>query len=654
MSLKWYQVEPIESISLRVNDILLSVSDIKVNKDVVFVAIDEPSVNRFGRWPWDRSVIAKGLRHLSQADSVMVDMIFSEPTTPKEDENLSDALASIASVCGFFLRHNATQNVSVDQEELLFDSTLERLQHDVNLYGSPQFGRGEYAEVNTVTLLQGCSISGTFTTERDKDSLFRRYPVAYYFNDLLFPSLGVQALRLKFDSDLLRKDEKTLLLHDTALHVDTHGFVNLNYYELDQYKQISFEKLYDGRYDDNYFQGKVVIIGITEVGASDVRSTPKGAMTGGLLHYTFISNFLNDELVVRSFILDFISAFCLMFSVVLIVIGVKSLLVRMISYGVVALLFWVVVIAVFKQYFVAIDLFYPIFSFVVMVLIVEVQHYFEKEREQAFIQSAFINYLSAPLLKKLMDSPETLQLGGEKKMLSILFSDIRSFTSISENMEPGELSQMLNRYFNPMSDAVKAHGGIVDKYIGDAVMAFFNAPVNVENHADAACECALAMIAALETLNRAFVLENLPELRIGIGINTAEVAVGNFGADDRFNYTVIGDGVNLASRVEGLNKQFGSNIIITEYTKAQIDSKFLLRRLEYVKVKGKEHAVLLYELLADTVENRDLCVRYNEAIEQFERDNVVEAEKILSNLSDQYDDKVSAYFAKRYREALRK
>ena len=613
----------------------------------MFVAIDEPSVNRFGRWPWDRSIIAAGLEHLSHADAVMVDMIFSEPTTIENDEKLSESLSDIPSICGFFLRHNATQNVSLEQQELLFDSTLERLQHEINVNGSPSFGRGDFAEVNIANLLESCTLSGTFTTERDKDTLFRRYPVAYYFNDMLFPSLGVQALRLKFNSDLLRENQHKVRLHEQTLQLDHHGFVNLNYYAQNQYKQISFEKLYDGVYNREYFKNKIVIVGITEVGAADVRSTPKGAMTGGLLHYTFVSNFLNDELILRSFTFDIVSLLLMMSSVLLSMLFIRSLLLRLISYALILSLFWLVSVSVFTQNFIAIDIFYPILGFVFMALFSEVKHYFEREKEQDFIEGAFANYLSAPLLKKLMQAPNELKLGGEKRVLSILFSDIRSFTSISENMEPGELSEMLNRYFNPMSEAVKESGGIVDKYIGDAVMAFFNAPISIEHHADAACRCALQMIASLAILNRAFERDGLPKLRIGIGVNTAEVAVGNFGADDRFNYTVIGDGVNLASRVEGLNKQFRSSIIITEYTKEALSETFLTRRLEYVKVKGKEQAVLLYELLENTDENSMLCGQYNEAITAFELEQFTVAKRLFHALHVKYDDDVSLYYAQR-------
>ena len=227
------------------------------------------------------------------------------------------------------------------------------------------------------------------------------------------------------------------------------------------------------------------------------------------------------------------------------------------------------------------------------------------------------------------------------KELTIFFSDIRSFTSISEKMKPEDLTQYLNRYFTPMSDIVTAHHGMIDKYIGDALMAFYNAPLDVKDHAIVACNSALEMMDKLALLNKEFEKENLPPLNIGIGLNTAEVVVGNMGSDKRFNYTVIGDGVNLASRVEGLNKSFKTNIIVTEFTKAQIGDNFLTRELDRVQVKGKEERVLLYELLKDTKQNREKVKRFNAVLALFKssKEEALDKFKQLSK-----DDIVCEYF----------
>jgi len=635
-----------------VNDLLTSSSHPVVNPKLVFIAVDEPSVNRFGRWPWDRTVLAKGLQHLKEADAVMIDMIFSEPTQREKDRILGESLASIPSVCGFFLRHNATQNIDEMQRELLFDSTLERLQAKISMYGTPRFGMGAFAEVNTAEILQYCSVSGTFTTQRDADALFRRYPIAYYYDDMLFPSLGVQALRMAFDSDLERYDADHISFLGKTLALDDEGFVYLNYYDKDAYRQLSFEKLYDGDYPADLFKDKMVIVGITEVGATDVRATPVGTLNGALLHYTFVSNLLNDELLQRVKSYDYAAMLVLLGLVLLVGRLVKTLMQRMVLYLLIALVFLGGVVWIFISYHLMIDIFYTLLTLLLSLLLVEGRYQFYQEKEQQFIKDAFANYLSAPLLEKLLAAPQDLKLGGEKRELSILFSDIRSFTTMSEGMPAEKLSTMLNRYFNPMSDAVKTRGGMVDKYIGDAVMAFFNAPVALSNHAEAACDAALDMLDALAVLNRSFVAEGLPIIEIGIGINTAEVVVGNFGADDRFNYTVVGDGVNLASRVEGLNKRYGSRIIITEFTKKHLSSAYLTRYLEAVQVKGKEEFVVLYELLPKNEENIVCCQRYDEAMALYRQEEYQEAVSLFEQLSRSYNDAVSAYFVKRCQEKI--
>ena len=642
------RIEPFESFSLRFNDVNFHLQKKEPHPDIIFVAVDEPSVNRFGRWPWNREIVAQGLEQLAAADVVLLDMIFSEPTLPDLDRRLGDAVAAQKnSVCGFFLRHRSTQTVDPLQEELLVDSALDLLQSQVARTGTPRFVHGPYAEINIASILESCTMSGTFSTLRDSDQLFRSYPIAFYYNDHLYPSLGVQGLRLYLDKDIQREDGTLVDLGGYPIALDEKGFVRLNYYDQERYRTISFEDLIDGKYGSDYFKHKIVIVGITDVGSSDVRATPMGAMNGPLLHYTFISNVLSSHLIFepRSVAPVLIVLFALLPMVMLFLS--ERIGVRVVVYGVSYMLTYLVIRWMFVAETVYIDAFFPLNALLMSAIAVEIAAFRRQEVKGRFIQSAFSNYLSPQLLHKLIANPGTLTLGGEKKELSILFSDIRSFTTISEGMPPQELTSMLNRYFTPMTESVLEHGGMLDKYIGDAVMAFFNAPVDLENHPDEVCACALDMMRKLKALNEVFAEEGLPHINIGIGINTAEVVVGNMGSTRRFNYTVIGDGVNLASRVEGLNKTYHTNILITEFTKARISSVFLTRRLEAVKVKGKEEAVLLYELMQDTPENRELKVAFEEALDVFEAGHRDEARGMFKTIADTFDDNVSRLFAQR-------
>ncbi len=645
LSLHRYKVDPFESFSLHFNDIDFSLQDKPISDKVVFVAVDEPSVNRFGRWPWDRKIIAQGIKNLQDAKVVLMDMIFSEPTNKEADTALSEALAMPnTSVCGFFLRKTATQKITDEELELLADSSLDLLQSQISKYHAPNFIFAPYAEMNIAAIMQGCSLSGSFTALLDQDHLFRSYPVAVFYQDALYPSLGIQGLRLYFDKDIKRLDDRHLELAGRVIEVDEKGFVRLNYYKRNQYKTVSFLDLFDKKIQPKFFKDKIVILGITEVGAGDVAPTPIGNIPGPLLHYTLVSNFLQNQLITHPKKVEYALIVAMALVPFIALFFFSSVLKR----AVFNLLSYLIVYTIGRYLFVSsniyIDLFFPLLAFLLSMVVLEAVAFYMQQKDEKFLRDAFSSYLSEDLMQELIKNPKSLSLGGEKKELTILFSDIRGFTTISESMSPEELIKLLNRYFTPMTNAVLEKKGMLDKYIGDAVMAFFNAPVDVSDHADKACESALLMIERLDSLNKHFRAEGLLEIHIGIGINTAEVVVGNMGSDTRFNYTVIGDGVNLASRVEGLTKNYGVEILITEFTVAKLQKEFLYRKIESVQVKGKEEPVLLYQLMADNTRNRELKTLYDEAIELYIAKEIEKARILFEEAVARFDDSVSKYF----------
>ena len=643
------KIEPFESFSLRFNDSNF-IFHKKINKDIVFVAVDEKSVNRFGRWPWKREIIAKGIDNLQEADLLLLDMIFSEPTDTKSDDALAESILNLdASVCGFFLRQKSTQTLSQTLLDILDDSSLDKLQSQIAEFTNPHFIGAPYAEVSILPISQSCTLSGSFSTLPESDKLLRSYPVAVYFNNKLFPSLAIQALRLKYDSDITRFSSNELSINNNKIKVDEKGFVKLNFYKKEQYKIVSFLDVIEKKVKPEYFKDKIVLLGITEVGVGDVVSTPVGAMYGPLLHYTFLSNFLEKQLIVenRSFnILLTILMIILPFFLILFTKNIlKRIFITLIVYGV--LFAFVKYIFISKMLY--LDLFYPLIGLLLSTFSIEGFAFNREEKNTRFIKEAFSAYLSKDLLKQLLTNPQGLCLGGEDKELSILFSDIRGFTTISESMDAHSLVSLLNKYFTPMTDSVLIHEGMLDKYIGDAVMAFFNAPVDVKNHADQACLCALDMVHRLETLNRHLQMDEsvsnaiLP-IKIGIGINTASVVVGNIGSGNRFNYTVMGDGVNISSRVEGITKEYGVSIIITEFTLKSLKNRFIYRELQPVVLKGKDSAVLLYELMPDTKSAISIQRIYNDALILYKNDETEQAKQLFTTLVERYNDGPAQYF----------
>ncbi len=646
MSVYTSELEPLKSFSLRYNDTNFMLRTKQASDEIVFIAIDEQSVNRFGRWPWRRDVLAHAVDNLDSESLLVFDMVFSEPTS--HDIRLADSIAEQDnSLCGFFLRHKATESLSEAQSELISNSSLERLSSALG--DKIRFVEGAEAEVNVESILSSCTLSGTFSTLRDSDQLLRKYPIAFTFNGEILPSIGTQALRMVLNKDIFYEGTASYKINNHLITTDERGFSRINFYPLKSYNTHSFTELYDGTLSKESLAGKIVILGLSEVGLGDIRVTPIGPIPGALVHYTFISNVLQDLLLHENVYLTVLSLlFFLLLPLVWILM--QNIYKRALLYITTYILFFTITKLVYLYFNLYLDAFYPLIALLFSAIVSETLMYKKQDRQIRFVKHAFASYLSPQLLSKLIKDPQHLKLGGEKKELTIFFSDIRSFTSISEKMDAQKLTHYLNRYFTPMSDIVMKHNGMIDKYIGDALMAFYNAPVDVKEHAADACRTSLEMLEALERLNAQFYKEGLPSIEIGIGLNTTEVVVGNMGSQKRFNYTVIGDGVNLASRVEGLNKTFGTKILITEQTKAHIGDIFLTRPLEKFKVKGKEEEVMLYELLQDTAENREKVEKFTVALAFYKQQSYKEALQHFNELLS--NDRVCRYFIEKIDRVL--
>jgi adenylate cyclase len=256
-----------------------------------------------------------------------------------------------------------------------------------------------------------------------------------------------------------------------------------------------------------------------------------------------------------------------------------------------------------------------------------------EERERMRIRAAFQNYVAPEVVNTMLQHPDMLKLGGEKRDMTVLFSDIRGFTTLSEQMEPEVLVGLLHSYLNPMTETVFKNHGTMDKYIGDAIMAIYGAPLVLPDHANRACETALEMIETLRHLWEGWRAKSLPELKIGIGINSGPMTVGNMGSERLFDYTVIGDNVNLASRLEGLNKYYGTAILISGATQKLLQNSFVLREVDRVRVKGKKAPVSIFELRGHGQpqgKDAELLQTFEAGLEAFRQGRWEAAEKYFS------------------------
>ncbi|MBU0496806.1 MAG: adenylate/guanylate cyclase domain-containing protein, partial [Candidatus Thermoplasmatota archaeon] len=244
------------------------------------------------------------------------------------------------------------------------------------------------------------------------------------------------------------------------------------------------------------------------------------------------------------------------------------------------------------------NILYPLLAITLVFIPLVVLYYLTEEKSRKWITSVFGKYVSPVIIDNLIKNPDQIKLGGEKRNITIMFSDIRGFTPISEKLDPEDLVNLLNDYLTEMTSIIQKGHGLVDKYMGDAIMAFWGAPLDQPNHFEMACTSCLEMIEKLRELQIKWTQENIPAVNIGIGLNSGIAIVGNMGSSNRFDYTAIGDNVNLASRLEGLNKVYGTNILITEYTQDKVKEHFATRKIDVVRVKGKSKPIHIYELLA--------------------------------------------------------
>ncbi len=657
--LLWTRPSFLERVALRVEDTKFHVrtllgADPEPSENVVVVAVDERSVNELGRWPWSRKVMARLIDNLSEARVVAVDIVFSEREDPASDETLAGSVERHGRVIlGFFFRPSATQKEDPEALRLLTESEFLRfkLKSDkVGLLEPP------HAELNIPEISRGALAFGFLNAEPDPDGIYRKYPLAYIFRGGVYLPLALQALRFyegkDFQMELSERGIEKFLYRDREIPVYEGRFHRINFYPESKLEVVSAVDVVKGRVSREFFRGKAVFIGATEIGIYDVRPTPIDPITPGVfLHaYTF-SNFVSNHFI-RSFSGLDLASLLFLSGLPFLAQRFKSLTGRFLIYLPSALLYPTVSFLLFSYARLDLNIFYPVSGFLLSLLVQEGISIFVAEKDVRELKKAFSSYVSPQLLQIIIKNPERLKLGGEKRKVTVLFSDIRGFTSLSERLDPEKLVNLLNTFLTPMTEIILRNGGMLDKYIGDAIMALFNAPVSIEGHAQKACESALEMVRKLEELNPKFEKDYGVRLNIGIGINTGEAVVGNMGSRQRFDYTAIGDTVNLASRLEGLTKLYGVNIILSEFTKREVGDKFLTRKLDVVRVKGKEKAVAVYELLENTEDNREMAGSFEKALEEYIRGNFETAVLLFEEISIRFGDKASGVFVKRCRELL--
>ncbi len=477
---------------------------------------------------------------------------------------------------------------------------------------------------------------GAFNFEADNDGTFRRAPLIFSYSDPnlpeieeeFYPSLAVQIARLYLGAGpqetvlwFAPNGPEKIEMGEKEIHPDVSGKALINFAGPSQtYPHYSFADVADGLTPQGAFRDKTVLVGATAMGIGDMRPTPfeKQGYPGVEIHANVVDNILNDKFLRRGLSEEITDLGVLLFCGL--VMGLLFVLVRpLIStllYGLAA-----AGLLTFVYYHFAVNgrwlsLVLPAGTLSLNYLGVISYRLLFEEKEKRKVRGAFSQYVAPGFIRQILKDPGNLKLGGEEAELTVMFSDIRGFTSISEKLTPPELVELLNNYLTEMTEIVFSNRGTLDKYIGDALMAFWGRPfLDLHDHAARACQVALQMGSKLREMNSVWVNQGKPPLRIGIGLNTGPVMVGNMGSRRRFNYTVMGDHVNLSSRVEGLNKEYGTQIILTKYTHDSVAGQFVTRPLDLIRVKGKNKPVTIYELLGPASEQS----RYQPLLGEFQQ-----------------------------------
>jgi adenylate cyclase len=607
---------------------------------VRIVDIDDDSLERFGQWPWPRTLLAKLVNRLDElgAAAIAFDILFldADRTTPSRivssmeelgpddpvvarmkqlpdhDQVFADAIKQSHVVLGFALRREERDKLPETKAGFSFAGDDPRP-------WVPHFA----AAASDLDLLEAAaSGNAVVDTLPEMDGISRRAPLVVMVGRELYPALSIDALRVAQGAHgyVIRSTGASgvigfgvkaglnaIKVGRIVVPTGSDGTVWIHYTPHEPARFVSAVKLLDGKVDPDLIKGNIVLIGTTASGLKEFRPTPLDPAEAGVeIHAQLIEQMLLGDNVSRP---DWAR-------------GAEALF--MIEIGIVLLLLlprvgprWTALLgaatvapAVFASWYAytrynwLIDPVFPSLVGFLIYLSSSAVLYLRTETERRHVRHAFSRYLAPAVVEHLAEHPERLSLGGETRVMTIMFSDIRSFTTIAEGLDAHELTTFLNHYLTPMTDAILSHQGTVDKYMADGIMAFWNAPLDDPDHCENACRAALAMRAELARLNTQWRAEAtaaghaFKEVRAGIGLNTGPCVVGNLGSDQRFDYSVLGDDANVASRLEGQTKTYYVDIIIGEATAIQV-RHFALLELDLIQVVGKTQPVRIFFLLGD-------------------------------------------------------
>jgi adenylate cyclase len=689
---------PVEEIRVRTFDAFQRIDPrTKTIRPVTIVDIDDKSLEKLGQWPWPRTRIADLVTELTRLGAVVIafDAVFSEPdrlnpafaadtfrnldpetraklrALPSNDQILADAIKASRVVLG---------ESGLPEEITALDKTLP-VTGIAMLGEEPQRFMFDFPGLlrNVPVLEHAAAGRGLFTIKPERDGIVRRVPMIMQAQGQTMPSLTFEMLRVASGSGtiLIKAEQagiKSLGIKGIEIPTDHNGQLWVHYARNDASIYVPAVNVLEKNVAPDMIAGKLVLIGTSAVGLNDIKTTPVSrAMPGVEIHAQVLESTLTGDVIsqpIYGIAVEFatallfgllVTAFAPLFGpVTLVALGAAfaSMLIGMSAYF-------------YTQNRLLIDFTYPLMSTTAIYLTLIFSSFVREQQQRKQIRSAFAQYMSPALVEQLAQSPEKLVLGGEARELTIMFSDVRGFTTISEayKNDPQGLTGLMNRFLTPLTNAILARKGYIDKYMGDAIMAFWNAPLDDPNHQLNACEAAVDMLERIDELNDIREREakeggnTFIPINVGVGLNTGMCTVGNMGSDIKFNYSVLGDSVNLASRLEGQTKEYGFPIIVGSTTALAVKEKFAILELDFIMVKGKKEPEVIYAIAGreDVAQSghfqrlRNLtiemlaCYRardWDGALAAIERGRKSDEARSLELLYDLYETRIRGYLEK--------
>jgi len=626
----------VESTRLKFYDYLMLGSPTQ-SEQIVTVNIGEKAIEKYGQWPFPREVHAKIIGDIYGRGAALVGstILMPEPDRMGTDGVLANSLTKYPVVL--------SQTVTADCGR--------PSSRDVRRTGVAVVGDGQPTEFlpqypcvlsNIPPLQEAAAGVGITSTLPESDGVVRRVPLLSQSSGEYYPAFALEMLRVAAgDSSYQAKINQTgvealRIPSFETIKTDEYGrtFINPNY---------QFPSYEIGKDPLPVLSGKIVILGVTAAGISNPVATPSGAQHPHVLQASILETLINGDSVSIpnwSVIAD-LAAFL---GLALALIILSRFRFSIIYIGILLAGYFYLPVYLFATKNILFDVTFNIFAIAIIYIHLYTAKYISEYLQKQQIKKQFGTYLSPAMVEKLQKNPELLQLGGESRELSIMFTDVRGFTTISEHYgkDVQGLTKIMNRYMTAMTARIIENEGTLDKYIGDAQMAFWNAPLDDKDHALNAVRTGMAMLTDLERFNDEVTREGIPAFGMGLGINTDTVVVGNMGSDQRFDYTCLGDGVNLASRLEGQSKPYGVKIVIGPKTAEYVSNEFQVVELDLIAVKGKTEPVKIYTVL----DERDTLgeMQHDKFLTLYRAGHWEIAKKFASDLKKCWQGELSDYY----------